>query len=255
MGVMSVTCLTPSTQNYLKAIWVQQEWSTERVTTSDIAALLGLKASTVSDGIRRLTEQGLVHHERYGSISLTGRGRTHAVAMVRRHRLVETLLVRTFGYRWDEVHDEAEALEHAVSDVFVERIDEFLGWPTRDPHGDPIPAADGTVQPVPAQPLTAAIPGSRVRVVRISDADPALLAYCAQHGVVIDAVLQVLTSAPYSETVALRVVGRDGVANGDGVVAGNPADRPASPASSPALSGDLTLGPSAAVAVWVSPVS
>lgn len=226
-----MTSLTPSAQDYLKAIWGQQEWSTEPVTTSDIAGVLGLKASTVSDGIRRLTEQGLVNHERYGSISLTGLGRMHAVAMVRRHRLVETMLVRTFGYRWDEVHEEAEALEHAVSDVFVERIDRFLGHPTRDPHGDPIPAADGTVQPVPAEPLTVATPGSRVTVVRISDADPALLAYCAQHGVVIDAVLRILPTAPYSETVAIRVLEPE----------------------SPTTPEDLTLGPSAADAVWVSP--
>src|SRR5699024_2252848 len=142
---MSVSQLTPSTQNYLKIIWGLQEWSDDPVTPSVIAGKAGLRMSSVSDAIRKLASQELVTHTPYGAVSLTDIGRRHALAMVRRHRLIETFLVETLHYRWDQVHEEADALEHAVSDFLITRIDELLGHPERDPHGDPIPAADGTI--------------------------------------------------------------------------------------------------------------
>ena len=116
-----------------------------KVSTKLLAERLGVSASTASESIRKLAEQGLVHHEKYGAVTLTDRGRHAALAVVRRHRLLETFLVSELGYGWDEVHDEAEILEHAVSDLMLDRIDAKLGHPTRDPHGDPIPAADGQV--------------------------------------------------------------------------------------------------------------
>lgn len=143
---MSVSALSASSQNYLKAVWSLGEWSDEPVTASTLAARVGVKLSTASDAIRKLTDQGLLEHARYGAVTLTPEGRALAVAMVRRHRLIETFLVDVLDYDWDQVHDEAETLEHAVSDFLIERIDEKLGHPDRDPHGDPIPRADGTVQ-------------------------------------------------------------------------------------------------------------
>ena len=196
-------------QNYLKVVWGLQEWSDEPVTTTDIAQRAGVKLSTVSDAIRKLSTQGLIEHARYGSVALTDRGREHAVAVVRRHRLIETFLVQALDYSWDEVHDEAEVLEHAVSEKLVGRIDTFLGYPHRDPHGDPIPAADGSVHRPEATPLTAAQTGQRVQVERISDADPARLQYFADHGVVVDAELEILEAGPYAEAVAVRVTGRE----------------------------------------------
>ena len=108
---MSVGDLSTSTQNYLKGIWALSEWSDTPVTPSSVAKHLGLRKSTVSDGVRKLGEQGLVEHKPYGAVELTDTGRTYAVAMIRRHRLIETFLVEALGYTWDQVHDEAENLE------------------------------------------------------------------------------------------------------------------------------------------------
>ena len=119
---MSVEHLTPSAQNYVKIIWGVQEWSSDPVTPSLIAARAGVAMSSVSDAVRKLAEQGLVTHTPYGAVALTDEGRRAAVAMVRRHRLLETFLVQVLGYTWDEVHDEAEVLEHAVTDRLVDRI-------------------------------------------------------------------------------------------------------------------------------------
>ena len=147
--------LTPVAQDYLKVIWTAQEWSREKVSTKMLAEKIGVSASTASESIRKLAEQGLVDHAKYGAVTLTEVGRQAALAMVRRHRLLETFLVNELGYAWDEVHDEAEVLEHAVSDRLVARIDAKLGFPRRDPHGDPIPASDGQVPTPPARQLWA----------------------------------------------------------------------------------------------------
>ncbi len=155
--------LTTVAQDYLKTIWSAQEWSHEKVSTKLLAERIGVSASTASESIRRLADQGLVDHEKYGAVTLTERGgRLAALAVVRRHRLLETFLMQELGYSWDEVHDEAEILEHAISDMMLDRIDAKLGHPTRDPHGDPIPNADGRV---PTPPGAAAI-GMRRRRTR-----------------------------------------------------------------------------------------
>ncbi|MTD14355.1 winged helix-turn-helix transcriptional regulator [Nakamurella sp. YIM 132087] len=206
---MRVSDLTTSAQNYLKIIWTLQEWSDAPVTTSIIAEKSGLRLSSVSDAVRRLTELGLLEHTPYKHISLTDQGRTFAVAMVRRHRLIETFLVQVLGYGWDEVHDEAENLEHAASDTLIDRIDRMLGHPTRDPHGDPIPSARGEVSPPQAVNLSASMTGRTVRVERISDASAPMLQYFAARGIVVDAELEVLPGEPFSDEVRIRVVGRD----------------------------------------------
>lgn len=210
---MSVSELSSSTQNYLKIIWNLQEWSSAPVTASNLAERLGLRLSTVSDAIRKLTEQGLIEHARYGSVTLTPTGRAYAVAMVRRHRLIETFLVQVLHYTWDEVHDEAESLEHAVSDLMIDRIDVLLGHPTRDPHGDPIPSANGVVTRPDAVQLTTVQPNIRARVERISDADPRMLQYFADQGIVVDAQLDVLEGEPYANVVVVQVAGREHTIN------------------------------------------
>ncbi len=187
--------VSPAVQDYLKAVWSAAEWSTAPVTTKMLAERLGVGAPTVSEMVRRLCDQGLLTHVRYGAVGLTPAGRAHAVATVRRHRLVETFLVSELGYSWDEVHDEAEVLEHAVSDLLVDRIDARLGHPTRDPHGDPIPAPDGTVPQPPARPLRELPPGAWA-VARISDADPDLLRFFDQAGIGLDVVVRVVGPAP-----------------------------------------------------------
>lgn len=221
---MSVDDLSPSNQNYLKVIWALSEWTDGPVTTSAIAAKSGLRLSTVSDAVRKLGEQGLVEHAKYGAVTLTTVGERHAVAMVRRHRLIETFLVSALGFRWDQVHDEAERLEHAVSDFLVDRIDEVLGHPERDPHGDPIPSAAGVVTAPRAQRLTEVAPGTAVVVERIADDDPALLQYFAELGVGVGVRLGVEPGAPYSGALDVRI--------GDGA--------------------PVALGSTATDAVWVS---
>ncbi|GAA3807378.1 DtxR family transcriptional regulator [Cellulomonas soli] len=202
-----VTALAPLsavTQDYLKVVWSAREWSDRPVTTKLLATRLGVGASTVSETVRRLADSGLVTHEPYGAVELTELGRGHALAMVRRHRLVETFLVEVLGYGWDEVHDEAEVLEHAVSDLFVERLAERLGHPSRDPHGDPIPAADGTIDVPDAHPLWDVTPG-QYAVARISDEDPGLLRYLDQVGLVLDAPVALVERRTVTGVVSVRL--------------------------------------------------
>ena len=184
-------------EDYVKVIYAHTEWQSQPITTNALAARLGLAASSVTEMVKKLTAQGLAHHEPYGAIELTERGRALALTMVRRHRLIETWLVERFGYRWDEVHDEAEVLEHAMSDRLLDAIDEELGRPARDPHGDPIPAADGTLVLPAAVVLAEAASGGRV--VRISDRDPLLLRHLAAEGIVLDAVVSAERRAQLGE--------------------------------------------------------
>ena len=201
--------LTTVAQDYLKVIWTAQEWSHEKVSTKMLAERIGVSASTASESIRKLADQGLVDHEKYGAVTLTDAGARAALAMVRRHRLMETFLVSELGYGWDEVHDEAEVLEHAVSDLMLDRIDAKLGYPTRDPHGDPIPAADGQVPTPPARQLSVCDDGDAGTVARISDADPEMLRYFDTVGISLDSRLRVLARRDFAGmiSVAVEIVG------------------------------------------------
>lgn len=202
---MTLAELSDSTQNYLKAIWVLQEWDPVPVTASALAAKTGLKISTVSGALRKLAEQELIDHASYGTITLTPRGREYALAMVRRHRLLETFLVEVLNYRWDQVHDEAERLEHSASDFMIAQIAARLGHPRRDPHGDPIPSATGKVVRPDTVLLSDLPPGACGAVARIADGDPAVLQYLTEHSVGLDAVLTRLEPAPFSEAVRVAL--------------------------------------------------
>ena len=202
--------LTTVAQDYLKVIWTIQEWSLEKVSTKMLAERIGVSASTASESIRKLADQGLVDHEKYGAVTLTDAGRRAALAMVRRHRLMETFLVNELGYSWDEVHDEAEVLEHAVSDRMLDRIDAKLGHPTRDPHGDPIPAADGQVPTPPARQLSVCHDGDAGTVARISDADPEMLRYFDSVGISLDSRLRVLARRDFAGMISVAIESPDG---------------------------------------------
>ncbi|ADG98012.1 iron (metal) dependent repressor, DtxR family [Segniliparus rotundus DSM 44985] len=197
--------LSPVTQDYLKVLWNLGEWSEAPVTTKLLAEKLGVSASTASEGVRKLVDQGLVEHERYGSVSLTQDGRAAAVSVVRRHRLIETFLVEELHYGWDEVHDEAEILEHAISDRFVERLDAKLGRPARDPHGDPIPRQDGSVPAQDASKLADAPEGTDALIARISDHDPEMLRYFESVGLALDAQVSVLRRRDFAGTITIRL--------------------------------------------------
>lgn len=221
---MPVSDLSSSAQDYLKLIWSATEWTATPITVSVMAERLGVRPSTVSDGIKKLARQELVTHAPYGSIELTEAGREHAVAMVRRHRLLETFLVHALGYGWDEVHDEAETLEHAVSDKLIERIDQYLGHPTRDPHGDPIPSPEGLPHVPAGTQLSTAATGGTVAITRISDADPQMLRYFTELGLAPDTQLTVREHRPYADVTTIRLHGRER---------------------------DIELGASASEAIWV----
>jgi len=177
-------------EDYLKVIYGHTEWQPDPITPSQLAARLGLAPSTVTEMVKKLVVAGHVEHAPYGAVRLTASGRAEALRMVRRHRLVETWLVQQYGYGWDEVHDEAEVLEHTVSDRLLEAIDVQLGRPVRDPHGDPIPARDGKVEIPDAVLLSTLDAGSRGRVVRISDRDAAVLRELAAAGVGLDSEVE-----------------------------------------------------------------
>ena len=182
---------SPAVDDYLKTIYHHTEWQDDRITPSRLALELGLAPSSVTEMVQKLAAQGLVTHRPYGPIELSPEGERRAAAIIRRHRLVETWLVREFGYGWDEVHDEAEVLEHALSDRLLERIDARLGRPTHDPHGDAIPDAAGHVHREPFVLLGAATAGHAGRVLRVSDRDPELLRAVEAVGVTVGAAVTV----------------------------------------------------------------
>ena len=205
-----MTIYPQSVEDYVKVIYAHTEWQSAPITTSVLAARLGLAASSVTEMVKKLVGAGLVEHERYGAITLTTDGNAEALRMLRRHRLIETWLVEQFDYSWDEVHDEAEVLEHALSDRLLDAIDELLGNPVRDPHGDPIPTRSGEVSRPAAVLLRDAPVGLVGTVVRISDSDPLLLRHLTAESITIDRQLTVLGRRPFGGSFGVLVEGVPG---------------------------------------------
>ncbi|CAN5269635.1 manganese-binding transcriptional regulator MntR [soil metagenome] len=202
-------------EDYVKVIYAHTEWQPEPITPSALAARLGLKPSSVTEMVKRLATLGLVEHRPYGAVTLTADGAALALRMVRRHRLIETWLVREHGYSWDEVHDEAEVLEHAISDRLLASIDARLGYPSRDPHGDPIPTAEGAILMPDAVLLRDAPAPSTVTVARISDQDPELLRYFDEIGVRLDTPLDVIGRSRFGGGFVIRGVNGSDLHLGD----------------------------------------
>lgn len=173
-----------SVGDYIKAIWELAGEPQEGASTKDIAARLSVAPASVTNMLIRLQERGLVQYERYRGALLTDDGRAEALRLIRRHRLIETFLLEHLGYSWQEVHDEAEKLEHAVSDLFTERLAELLDYPSRDPHGHPIPKADGTLPTEELFTLAESREGQSVVISRVSDDNPSRLAYLGERGLV-----------------------------------------------------------------------
>ncbi|WP_426978657.1 metal-dependent transcriptional regulator [Pseudarthrobacter sp. O4] len=194
-----------SIEDYVKVIYSFTEWQDKPITSTQLAQRLGVANSSVSEMVRKLKDQGLVDHQPYSAITLTADGVRLALLMVRRHRLIETFLVQELDYRWDEVHDEAELLEHAVSDTFIERMAAKLGNPVRDPHGDPIPAVDGSVLMPPAHRMSDLDDGHSGRIIRISDENPELLRYLAAEEIDLDAAVEVIGRRPFGGALVVRV--------------------------------------------------
>ncbi len=182
---------SPAADDYLKTVYAHTEWQDAPITPSVLAAKLGIAPSSVTEMVKKLAAAGLVSHVPYGAVRLTEAGTARALAMVRRHRLVETWLVQEFGYGWDEVHDEAEVLEHTISDRLLEGIDARLGRPRFDPHGDAIPDADGRIEREPFVLLADAPVGHTGRVLRVSDQDPEVLRAVEAAGIAVGVEVEV----------------------------------------------------------------
>lgn len=171
-----------SVGDYIKAIW--DLGGVSSASTKDVAARLLVSPASVSNMFVRLQEMGLAEYERYRGATLTERGRSEALRLVRRHRLIETFLLEHLGYDWQEVHEEAERLEHAVSDAFTDRLAELLGHPDHDPHGDPIPSAEGILEADDSFPLSKAVEGQTLRISKVRDEDAAMLDYFGDRNLV-----------------------------------------------------------------------
>lgn len=204
--LISQKCLTPSVEDYLKAVY-RLSAADHPASTSEIANLLELSAASVTGMVKRLSEQGLLEHVPYKGARLTREGRRAALRMVRHHRLIESYLVEFLGYSWDTVHEEADRLEHAVSDALVERMAAALGHPSVDPHGDPIPDEDGSVREVACTPLSNIPAGDTVEILRVAEQDPERLRYLATLGLRPGVVLNVLDCQPFEGPVTVLVGG------------------------------------------------
>nr|WP_093146620.1 metal-dependent transcriptional regulator [Saccharopolyspora antimicrobica] len=195
---------SPSVEDYLRAIYGLSERGVP-VTNATLTQRLGLSPSSVSGMINKLAQLGLVTHVRYRSVELTPEGRRLAHDVLRRHRLIELFLVEELDYSWDAVHREADALEHAVSDELVAHIAAKLGNPTHDPHGDPIPTADGRMEKPATKLLDQVDPGTVGTIARVWDTDSDLLRYLTEHGMTLGSRIELVERKPFGGPLVVRV--------------------------------------------------
>jgi DtxR family transcriptional regulator, Mn-dependent transcriptional regulator len=196
---------TRTVEDYIKRIYLEQQGGANLVPFGRLAAAMEVVPGTVTTMVKALADSGLVGYEPRQGVRLTSAGEKLALHVLRRHRLIELFLVRVLRFDWSEVHDEAEELEHAVSERLIERIDELLGRPGYDPHGDPIPDATGKVAERRLQPLSSGRAGGRGTIARIADQDPEFLRYATDRGLVPGAVLAVESVDPIGESIRLVV--------------------------------------------------
>jgi DtxR family Mn-dependent transcriptional regulator len=196
-------------ENYIKSIYqICAAQSARPAATGQIAAALGVSPSTVTAMLKTLSEGGLATYAPYEGALLTKSGSALALRVLRRHRLIELFLSQTLHLAWDEVHEEAENMEHAVSDRLIDRIDEFLGHPKVDPHGDPIPRADGTVETTTLHTLATGRTGERFRLARVVDQSPDFLRFLADAGLPLGAEGKVIANQTAAGMLTVEVTGR-----------------------------------------------
>ena len=193
--------ISSAVEDYAKAIYALEAVGDGTVTTTAIAERMGVTAASASGMVRKLCELELVSHEPYKGVQLTAKGARVALEVLRHHRLLELYLAQDLGVPWDRVHDEAEVLEHVLSEELEELIATKLGDPTVDPHGDPIPTRDLVMEETPSIALSALEPGASGTFVRISDADPAMLRYLAERGIAPGARFEVVDKHPFGGPV------------------------------------------------------
>ncbi len=195
---------TSAVEDYTKAIYALEDRGEGAVSTNAIAERLGVTAASASGMVKRLGELGLVVHEPYHGVSLTDAGRSVALEVMRHHRLLELYLVQSLGVPWDRVHEEAEVLEHVLSEELEELIARKLGDPTHDPHGDPIPSRELEIDETVTQSLEALEAGARGTFARVSDSDPEMLRYLAERGIAPGDELEVIERQPFGGPLFVR---------------------------------------------------
>jgi DtxR family transcriptional regulator, Mn-dependent transcriptional regulator len=197
--------VSPAVQDYAKAIYaLQTRAGGVAVSTNDLAERLDVTAASASGMVRKLDELGLVTHEPYQGVELTDAGEKVALEVLRHHRLLEAYLAQSLDVPWDRVHDEAEVLEHVLSEDLEDLIAAKLGNPTRDPHGDPIPTRDGRIDETPSESLQQLQPGDHGVFVRVSDSDPEMLRYLGDRGIAPGDALEVIDKQPFDGPVFVR---------------------------------------------------
>jgi DtxR family transcriptional regulator, Mn-dependent transcriptional regulator len=201
--------ISAAVQDYAKAVYALEARGASAVSTNDLAERLGVTPASVSGMVRKLTEVGIVEHEPYHGVRLTGQGRRVALEVLRHHRLIELFLSEELGMSWDRVHAEAEVLEHVLSEELEELMAARLGYPTVDPHGDPIPTAELQIEEGQTWSLEGLACGERGVFVRVSDSDPEMLRYLASAGISPGDRLEVRDRQPFGGPLFVLVDGRE----------------------------------------------
>jgi DtxR family Mn-dependent transcriptional regulator len=200
--------LTLTEENYLKAIYRLSEGGTKAVLTNEIAEQMSTKAASVTDMIKKLSLKNMIGYEKYYGVTITKHGRLEALMVIRKHRLWETFLVEKLHFSWHEVHEVAEQLEHIQSNLLIEKLDEFLGFPTADPHGHPIPDKNGKVQTIRQIPLSETVSEKKLIVRAVKNGTPSFLQYLSKIGIYIGATLVILEKAEFDGSLEIFIDGK-----------------------------------------------
>ena len=196
--------ISSTVENYLKELFLLDQHGNKQIATGELASSLNVTPGSATSMIKTLAQAGLVVHQPHYGVTLTSSGRNLAIHVVRRHRIVELFLVKILGMGWSEVHDEAEQLEHVVSDEVISRMDELLGHPTIDPHGEPIPSSDGYLPTRALQLLSFCKQGECVSIARIGDQDTSFLKFAEDNGLMLGAVVEVTNRNETANSITIR---------------------------------------------------
>ena len=197
--------LSLTEENYLKAIYHLSDSGQKAVLTNELAEAMSTKAASATDMIKKLSAKELITYEKYYGVNITSKGKTSALLVIRKHRLWETFLVQKLGFNWDEVHEVAEQLEHIHSTSLINKLDEFLGYPKVDPHGDPIPDSKGKIKVVPQISLDQTKSGFKGEILSVKDSDPNLLKFLDKIGAKPGKIIKVVDREEYDESLEIMI--------------------------------------------------
>ncbi|GGD18505.1 metal-dependent transcriptional regulator [Hyunsoonleella pacifica] len=201
--------ITLTEENYIKAIYHLGKQGATNVSTNAIAKEMETKASSVTDMVKKLSEKGYVDYKKYQGVSLTEEGEIIAINIVRKHRLWEVFLVEKLNFSWDEIHDVAEQLEHIKSKKLITQLDAFLGYPTHDPHGDPIPDATGKIKKIDKILLSEAKVGDTCICVGVIDSSTEFLQYLDKHKISLGCAIKLLQREPFDNSITIEIEGKE----------------------------------------------